>query len=138
MLDATLDGDTESVAEKIEEIHMAYTSAIQYHDENSLSSVISIAYLSAMQYYFKPVRELPAGRGFADFVFIPKPEFQNYYPALVVELKWDKSAEGAIQQIKKKEYCRSLEEYQGNLLLVGINYNKKTKEHVCRIEEYQK
>lgn len=59
-------------------------------------------------------------------------------PALVVELKWDKTAEGALAQIKDKEYCRSLEEYQGNLLLVGINYNKKTKEHVCRIEEYQK
>lgn len=72
LLDATLDGDAESVAEKIEEIHMAYTSVIQYHDENSLSSVISIAYLSAMQYYFKPVREMPTGRGFADFVFLPK------------------------------------------------------------------
>ena len=111
---------------------------IQYNNENSLSSVLSIAYLSSMQYYFKPIREFPAGRGFADFVFIPKPEFQNYYPALVVELKWDKTAEGALAQIKDKEYCRSLEEYQGNLLLVGINYNKKTKEHVCRIEEYQK
>ena len=69
-------------------------------------------------------------------VFIPKRSSKK--PALVVELKWDKTAEGALAQIKDKEYCRSLEEYQGNLLLVGINYNKKTKEHVCRIEEYQK
>ena len=74
---------------------------------------------------------------FADLVFVPRKRYQDK-PALVVELKWDKTAEGALAQIKDKEYCRSLEEYQGNLLLVGINYNKKTKEHVCRIEEYQK
>ena len=57
-------------------------------------------------------------------------------PALVVELKWDKSAEGAIKQIKDKKYFESLEEYQDNLLLIGINYDKKTKEHVCKIEKY--
>ena len=91
-----------------------------------------------MQYYFKPIREFPAGRGFADFVFIPKPEFQNYYPALVVELKWDKSAVGAIEQIKEKQYGNALKDYQGNLLLVGINYNKKTKKHECVIEAMQK
>ena len=56
-------------------------------------------------------------------------------PALVVELKWDKNASGAISQIKEKECCRSLEEYRGNILLVGVNYNKKTKEHECIIEE---
>ena len=56
----------------------------------------------------------------------------------MVELKWDKSAEGAISQIRKKEYCRSLEEYRGEILLVGVNYNKKTKEHECIIEEDQK
>lgn len=104
LLDATLDGDAESVAEKIEEIHMAYTSVIQYHDENSLSSVISIAYLSAMQYYFKPVREMPTGRGFADFVFLPKPEYIQQYPAMVVELKWNKSAQTALNQIADKKY----------------------------------
>ena len=59
-------------------------------------------------------------------------------PALVVELKWDKSAEGAIKQIKEKEYCRSLEEYKGNLLLVGINYDKKTQVHTCKIESCRK
>ena len=55
-----------------------------------------------------------------------------------LELKWDKNAEGAIQQIKEKEYCRSLEEYKGNLLLVGINYDKKTQVHTCKIEQYRK
>lgn len=77
------------VAEGIEKIHMEYASVIQYHNENSLSSVLTIAYLSTMQYYFKPVRELPAGRGFADFVYIPKTEYKADYPALVVEQKWE-------------------------------------------------
>ena len=91
-----------------------------------------------MQYYFKPIRELPAGRGFADFVFIPKIEYAADYPALVVELKWNKSAKTALQQIYEKEYPCSLLEYTGNILLVGINYDKKSKTHQCKIEEYQK
>ena len=66
-------------------------------------------------------RELAGGKGFADMVYIPRKKYPEK-PALVVELKWDKSAAGAISQIKEKEYCQSLEEYQGNLLLVGINY----------------
>ena len=61
---------------------------------------MALAYLSAMQYYFKPVREFPTGRGFADFVFIPKTEYKNAYPALVVELKWNTDTETAIQQVK--------------------------------------
>lgn len=74
------------------------------------------------------------GKGFADLVFLPRKRFPDK-PALVVELKWDKSAAGAIQQIKEKEYCKSLEGYRGNILLVGINYDKKTREHECEIEE---
>ncbi len=98
LLDATLDMDGEAVAERIEKIHEEYASTIQYNNENSLSSVLALAYLSAMQYYFKPVRELPTGRGFADFVFIPKPEYKSDYPALVVELKWNKSAVSAFSR----------------------------------------
>ena len=71
-------------------------------------------------------RELAGGKGFADIVFIPRKKFQDK-PALVVELKWDKSADGAIRQIKRKEYCRSLEEYAGNALLVGVNYKRERK-----------
>ena len=103
-----------------------------------MGSVLAIAYLSAMQYYFKPVREMPTGRGFADFVFMPKPEYRNGYPALVVELKWNKTADTALQQIQDKKYPESLLSYTGNMLLVGINYDKEKKEHQCVIEEYQK
>ncbi len=138
LLDATLNMDSEQVAERIEKIHRDYTSIIQYNNENSLSSVLTIAYLSSMQYYFKPVREFPAGRGFADFVYIPKPEYKDYYPALVVELKWNQSPRTAIGQIREKQYPDSICDYTGNILAVGINYNKKSKKHECTIEEYQK
>ena len=138
LLKDTIQMNGNAVAKEIEKIHRKYTSVIQYNNENSLSSVLSIAYLSSMQYYFKPIREFPAGRGFADFVFIPKPEFQNYYPALVVELKWDKSVRAALDQIRDRKYPESVACYAGELLLVGINYNEKTKEHECRIEKYEK
>ena len=130
--------DVEVVAEEIEQIHMEYASSIQYNNENSLSSVLTIAYLSAMQYYFKPIREFPTGRGFADFIFVPKPEYIEDYPALLVELKWNKDAKTALQQIKDKKYPQSVSQYTGELLLVAINYDKKTKEHQCIIEKYVK
>ena len=138
LLDATLDMDCELVENTIEKIHMEYVSMIQYNDENSLSSVLAIGYLSAMQYYFKPIRELPSGRGFADFVFIPKLEYAMDYPALIVELKWNKNVETAIEQIRTKKYPASIEQYTGEILLVGINYDKKTKKHQCKIEKYSK
>ena len=138
LLDATLDMDEEAVAEGIEKIHTEYASAIQYNNENSLSSVLTIAYLSAMQYYFKPMREMPTGRGFADFVFVPKAEYAEDYPALLVELKWNKNAKAAIQQIKEKKYPSALEHYTGDILLVGVNYDKKSKEHQCAIEKLEK
>ena len=111
LLNATLDMDGASVAMQIEKIH----------NENPLSSVLSIAYLGAMQYYFKPIREFPTGRGFADFVFIPKPEYGLSYPAMVIELKWNKSAETALRQIKAQKYPDSIRDYTGSILLVGIN-----------------
>ena len=138
LLDATLDMDGEIVAAQIEKIHEEYVSAIQYNNENSLSSVLTIGYLSTIQYYFKPVRELPTGRGFADFVYIPKPEYRSDYPALIVELKWNQKAQTALQQIKEKQYPDSVLDYTGDILLVGINYDKKTKEHQCLIERYEK
>lgn len=138
LLEATLDKDGDAVARQIEKIHSEYVSVIQYHDENSLSSVLAIGYLSAMKYYFKPVREFPTGRGFADFVFIPKSEYKKDYPALVVELKWNQNTETALEQIRNKKYPSSILEYTGDILLVAINYDKKSKEHVCLIEKYDK
>ena len=135
ILNATLNMDNFAVAELIEQVHTEYASIIQYNDENSLSSVLAIAYLGAMQYYFKPIRELPAGRGFADFVYIPKHQYAHDYPALLVELKWNQDADTAIRQIKEKKYPSSLVGYAEEILLVGINYDKKSKAHSCVLEK---
>lgn len=134
-LEAIWNRRTPQVVEGIEQAHFE-TSHIQYNDENALSYTISLALYAARNFY-TVYRELPTGKGFADMVYVPKKKFPDK-PALVVELKWDKSAEGAIAQIKKKQYCKSLEEYQGNLLLVGINYDRETREHTCIIEDFQK
>lgn len=56
-------------------------------------------------------------------------------PAVIIELKWDKSAKGAIDQIKEKHYVDTLKDYRGNLLLAGINYDRDTKFHTCVIEK---
>lgn len=136
ILEATFQMETEVVAQQMEKIHNTYASNIAYHNENSLSSVLTIAYLSTLKYYFKPIRELPTGRGFADFVYIPKPEYKDYYPALLVELKWNHNVQSALDQIKEKVYPQSIREYTDNLLLVGITYDSKTKEHRCKIEKF--
>lgn len=135
LLDATLSMNTQEVAEQIQKIHSEYASSIQYNDENSLSSVLTIAYLSSMQYYFKPIRELPTGKGFADFIYIPKPEYIRDYPALIVELKWNKNAKTALEQIKNKDYPEAMKQYTDNVILVAINYDKKSKNHECIIEK---
>ena len=138
LLKDTIQMNGNAVAKEIEKIHREYTSVIQYHNENSLSCVLTIAYLSSIQYYFKPIRELPTGRGFSDFVFLPKPEYRYDFPALVVELKWNKNAKTALDQIKRQHYPASIASYTGDILLVGVNYDKKTKVHECRIEKYLK
>lgn len=120
------------VAIGIEQAHFE-TSHIQYNDENALSYTLSLALYAARNFY-TIYRELPTGKGFADMVYLPRKKFAEK-PAIVVELKWDKTAQGAIDQIKNKQYVKSLEEYKGNILLVGINYDKDTREHECVIEE---
>lgn len=138
LLEATLDMDAETVSHESDLIHRKYASSIQYNNENPLSCVITIAYLSSMRYYFKPVRELQSEYGFADLVYIPKAKYQNSHPALLIELKWNKNAETAITQIKEKKYPESIMEYTGDILHVGISYDKKTKVHECVIEKYKK
>lgn len=132
LLRATWQMDSEAVAAGIDKVHMENTSILEYNDENSLSCVISLAYYNAINEYTW-IREMPTGKGYADVVFLPRRHSDK--PAMVVELKWNQSVEGAIEQIKKKQYSKALEEYKGNMLLVGINYDKETKEHQCSIEE---
>ena len=139
LLQATLQMQEEKVAEIIEEVHRQNTSIIQYNNENSLSCVLSLAYYSAKKDYVM-YRELAGGDGFADLVFVPRKNCQ--LPAFIVELKWNKSAETAIDQIKKKKYAECLQDYAGEILLVGINYDRDSKEdnkkHICVIEKMRK
>ena len=135
LLEALWNLDEKAVAEGIDKAHREI-SILQYNNENALSCTINLAFYYAREYY-TIVRELPTGKGFADVCFIPrKMHFDK--PAVIMELKWDKSAKGAISQIKEKQYVDALKEYQGNLLLVGINYEKDTKTHTCVIEQAYK
>lgn len=129
----TLAMKEESVAKALENIHQDETSILSYNDEESLSCAISIAYYYAKNDYIIH-RELATGKGFADLVFIPRKHVDK--PAMIVELKYDKDADTAISQIKRKEYSGKVLEYTDNLLLVGINYDKETKTHSCVIEKY--
>lgn len=131
LIEATLRQDESAVAEQIEEVHQKNTSILSYNDENSLSCVIALAYYYAVRDYIL-IREMPSGKGYADIVFLPRKHSDK--PAMVVELKWNKAAEGAIGQIKKKKYVDALQEYQDDVLLVGVNYDKETKKHECKIE----
>ena len=130
LLQATLSGDEQTVATLIEQAHQANASILKYNDENALSCVISLAYYSAQKNYTLH-REMPAGKGFADIVF--EPNRNCNLPAMIVELKWGHSAEEAIEQIKKKDYLDCLQNYHGEVLLVGVNYDKE-KHHTCKIE----
>lgn len=138
IIEATLERDCEALAEMIGKIHRDYASVLTYNDENYLSSVISMAYLGAMQGYFKPLREMPAGYGFTYLLYVPKPQYLQKYPALLIELKWNRTAQTAFEQIKEKKYTEAVSNYTGKILLVGISYDKKTKQHECVIEEYVK
>lgn len=134
LLEDTLNGDADSVAEGLDRAHMEVASILAYNDESSLGSAVGLAYYSARKDY-KLIREFPAGKGFADIVFLPLPHTGK--PALVVELKYGRSAGAAIRQIKDRQYTQALEDYAGEILLVGINYdrNNKNKPHSCEIEK---
>lgn len=137
LLRATINGDAEKGAELVELAHDTYTSVLKYNDENSLSCVLTMAYFTAPAFY-NIIREMPAGKGFADFVFIPRANAGSR-PAMVVELKYNKSADTAINQIKENRYHGALSGYSDRILLVGINYDadgKDAKKHTCVIEEF--
>ena len=136
LLRATIAKDADKAAQIIEIAHEAYTSILKYNDENSLSCVLTMAYFTAPAYY-NIVREFPAAKGFTDLVFIPRAN-AGKRPAMVVELKYNQSADSAIQQIKENRYQGALSGYSDRILLVGVNYDANgtdKKKHTCVIEE---
>ena len=131
LLNATIAGNEQAVAKSIDVAHDENTSILSYNDENSLACVLTVAYIWARNEYIIH-REYATGKGFADLVMIPRRNVSK--PALVIELKVNHSADTAIEQIKRKEYPDKIAEYTGDILLVGINYDKDTKQHTCIIE----
>ncbi|MDR1184574.1 MAG: PD-(D/E)XK nuclease domain-containing protein, partial [Coriobacteriales bacterium] len=131
LLDALWERDAASVASGIETAHLD-TAHITYNSEAALSYTVTLAFFAARDYYTL-VRELPSGKGFVDIAFIPRPNRPGI-PAMLVELKWDASAETAINQIRNNRYPDSLAAWSGTILIAGISYNKKTREHSCIIE----
>jgi hypothetical protein len=130
LLEATWNMDSETVAWIIEEMHMSETSPDFYNNEQALRSVVKMAYISAVDYYDK-IEELPTGKGYADIVFWPKKNATC--PALIVELKWDRSSKEAVDQIIDKQYSNVFSGFSGEVLAVGINYDSRTKDHTCEI-----
>lgn len=133
----TIHMNEEAVAAQIEKVHLEETVPLHYNREESLRSVIKLAYYTYKDHYLQ-FEELPAGEGYADIVYLPRSD--SDWPALVIELKWKRDVEGAIGQILKKRYPSVLEHFGRTILLVGITYDKDAKagekKHVCKIEEY--
>ncbi|SFC37520.1 AAA family ATPase [Butyrivibrio sp. YAB3001] len=139
LLIATWEKDSETVAELLEYAHDR-ASNMTYNSEAALSYAVQLAYYSAHNYYTL-IQELDTGKGYADLVYIPAPEHPDK-PALLIELKYDESAKTAITQIEKNNYPQVLEAYKGNLIVVGISYDKDAdskkynyKHHSCIIKE---
>lgn len=135
LIEATLRGDSDIVAMAVDALHQDNTSILQYNDENSLACVLTLAYYVARKDY-TIIREFPTGKGFADIVLLPLKGSDK--PAIVLELKWDKKVDAAIAQIHNKQYAGMLSDYAGDVILVGINYDKKTKKHTCQIEHWDR
>ena len=131
LLRATLRGDEDAVARGVDAAHDENTSILSYNDENSLACVLSIAYYYASNDYIIH-RELATGKGFADLVLIPRKNVDS--PAIVIELKNDKAVDTAIEQIKRRQYPDKVAQYADRLLLVGITYDRESKQHHCCIE----
>lgn len=137
MLEATLSGDTETMAEILEYTHNTETPILSYNSETELSAIVNLAYLAARDRY-RIEREDKSGTGFVDFIFYPDKKEAD---CIILELKVDHTPEEAIQQIKDKQYALRFRgklaekpRYTGRILAVGISYFKETKKHQCKIE----
>ena len=135
---ATENKYTETVANLLAKVHEDKVPVLEYNSESALRYVVLIAYLAAEKDYLAPLNEFPTGKGFADIVYLPKKVSKNGKPALIIELKKDASAKTALEQIKERDYVSRVKEYTDNILLIGINYDSKSKQHSCIIEKYQK
>ena len=130
LLDATIAGDADAVAAALGHAHDLGSNPLTYNSEAALQCAIGLAYFYANTRY-TVVKELPSGRGYADLALIP---FVPNIPAIVIELKMDGAAAGALGQIRERKYDTALQGYRGDMRLVGVTYDRQTKRHACRIE----
>lgn len=138
MLEATLRGDTDTMAEILEYAHDTEAPLLQYNHEAELTAVVNLVYLSARdQYHIQ--REDKAGKGYVDFIFYPKIDLSA--DCIILELKVDHSPEEAILQIRSRKYDLRFrgklgeeQKYCGRILAVGIGYDKSKKRHRCKVE----
>lgn len=135
VLKDTLNGDTEAVVKVIQNVRDTNYGPGHNNNEQALHYTIKFAYITCVDYFMK-VEELPSGKGLADLVYLPLPD--TAYPAMVIELKWEETADAAIRQIRDRNYPAVLADYYGEIVLVGISYNSKTKQHICNIERVNK
>ncbi len=126
-----LEGDETYVANAVRRAHNSAASPHYYNDEQALRAAVKLAFVWSIDDYLR-VDELGGGRGYADIVYIPKPG--SALPPMVVELKWDKPADTAIDQIHARNYPAALEGLGGECILVGVTYHEGTDEHECLIE----
>ncbi|ONI45993.1 AAA family ATPase [Candidatus Epulonipiscioides gigas] len=132
MLLATFNKDAKKMAKIIHDIHNLEIPILKYNDENSLSCVLTLAYLSARNRY-RIEREEKSSKGYVDFIFHPRNIIDL---PIVIELKKDKSTKIALEQIIEREYVTKLKkEYNRNILIVGIKYNSIDKIYTCEIIE---
>ncbi len=135
LLRRTLEGDCDYVAESLNALHASKVAPSFFNNEQALRSLIHFAYIAAVDDYVQ-IQELPSGNGYADVVFIPRKGSER--PAMVVELKCNGCAAGAIEQIKNRKYPTVVAEFTDDILLIGVNYDKKSKHHECKIERWNK
>ncbi|MBQ8639321.1 MAG: AAA family ATPase [Lachnospiraceae bacterium] len=135
LLQAAVQMNSSEVGRILEDVHRSIASPDFYNNEQALRSTIRFAFLSSMD-EFVTIQELPSGNGYADIVFLPFKHSDK--PILVVELKWDKSTADAIEQIKRRQYPEILQAHGSDILLIGINYSKRSKKHTCIIERHTK
>ena len=140
MLQATKDGNTELMAKILEYAHNTESPLLNYNNEAELTMIVNMVYLSARDSY-RIEREDKAGIGYVDFIFYPLYKNED---GIILELKVDNTAEAAVRQIKEKNYALKFKgklgqdpEYTGRILAVGISYDKKTKQHNCKVEVLQ-
>ncbi len=134
LLSETINGNEGLVAKALDEAHIHATTNRSYNNEDGLQCAIYLSYIYALNKY-NIIREMPAGKGVADLVYIPVKE---KIPALIIELKHNKSTDSALNQIRNKQYFDSLKDYYGEIVFVGINYDEKDKTHKCKIERFLK